>query len=264
MLLKSSVIPWHVRHVPQMVNIDNAETSNSWSCPVLAPTVTYKVAGGKFPFFAKNVSISPGMTFARSLSMTATVSASEHTITPAPRAVCESTFLNMIDLQIMRARYKERLSLQIEQSSTKISIKFMVKPSVLTMNSSLRGDRSLIKYRFGPAAYLLQSARHVVNAWACRRRWCSPASCTTSRRSASSAATGGTAGRALCREEVTWAICSAPGAALPSRRIGRLRLSAILHQFVALRRRDSRRVQCGEPRVGPIGRASDGHRMGEQ
>jgi hypothetical protein len=55
----------------------------------------------------------------------------------------------MIDLQIMRARYKERLSLQIEQSSTKISIKFMVKPSVLTMNSSFRGDRSLIKYRFG-------------------------------------------------------------------------------------------------------------------
>jgi len=57
------------------------------------------------------------------------------------------------------------------------------------------------KYRFGPAAHLLQSARHAVNA-GLPRRWCSPACCTISRRSASSARPrllGRTAGRALCR-----------------------------------------------------------------
>jgi hypothetical protein len=79
-----------------MVNIAKAETPYNWSCPALAPTVTYTVAGGKSPSFAKNVSTSPGMTAARALSMTATVTASEHTITPAPRAVCENTFRNMI------------------------------------------------------------------------------------------------------------------------------------------------------------------------
>ena len=53
------------------------------------------------------------------------------------------------------------------------------------------------KYRFGPAAHLLQSAKHAVNAGIVLTTRYSPACCTTSRRSASSAATTATGARNL-------------------------------------------------------------------
>ena len=94
------------------------------------------------------------------------------------------------------------------------------------------------RYRFGPATHVLQSARHAVNA-GLPERWCSPPPVARHLDNGLDPRRprllGRAAGRALCRRGGDLGDPRPSGAALLSRRIGRLRVSRVIRQDVRRR-----------------------------